>query len=129
VPPKQVWVTLPKDPEDPPARGIWEDDCYIVELSTGEQLWAVFTSGAFIPCDDEGNEIPTAGFSVPMALTNVERVLIRGYAPGFGPECPKAGQRPRIHLVVAQSPSLVRVINESMVKARELLGERFGAAS
>ena len=127
--PKPVWVTLPKDADDEPARGIYEGDSYIVELTTGEQLWAVFNGSAFVPCDDEGNEIPSEGFSSPMALHFVERVMVRGHVPGFGPSCPKAGAAPCIRLVVAQSPSLVRIINDSMAKARALIGERFGAAS
>lgn len=133
--PSPVWVSLPQDADDEPARGIELGDSYIVETSTGEQLWAVFDNGAFTPCDDEGNEIATAGYSCPVALDNVSRVMIRGYAPGFGPSCPKAGAAPEIHLVVIQPreiafvsrPVLDRVIAESMAHARRLMSERYHA--
>lgn len=133
--PNPVWVALPvEDGERAPA--LFERDSFIVELSTGEQLWANYTRlGGFVPCDDEGNEIASAGFSCPMPLDNVTAVQVRGYAPGFGPSCPKAGTAPEIHLIVIQPretavvarPLLDRVIAEAMGHARRMLGERYHA--
>jgi hypothetical protein len=126
---KPVWVSLPVEDGEPLPR-LNDGDSYVVRLVDGTELWAVYVVGngaAFLPCDDEGNEIPTSGYDSPVPL-DVAAVCVSGYGPGFGPSCPVAGAAPRIHLVVA-SPSLVKIINESQRKARELLGERFGAAS
>lgn len=127
-----VWVTLPVDlDEGQRAPRLNDGESYVVRVADGTELWAVYEvnqGAAFFPCDDEGNKVPSPGMSEPWPL-DVTAVCVSGYGPGFGPSCPKAGEAPRIRLVVAQSPSLVRVINESMRKARELLGERFGAAS
>jgi hypothetical protein len=121
------WVSFPvelDEGEQPPA--IFEGDSYVVELSTGEQLWAVYDgTRGFLVCDDQGDAIDDQR----NPLANVTRVCVLECGPGFGPSCPKAGEAPRIHLVVASSPALVKIINESQRKARELLGERFGAAS
>jgi hypothetical protein len=123
--PRERWVTLPADNSDPKVT-IFEGDSYIVELSTGERLWAAYEgTRGFLLCDDAGDVIEDQR----NPLANVARVMIDGYRDGFGPSCPKAGEAPRIHLVVASSPALVKIINESQRKARELLGEHFGAAS
>lgn len=133
--PRPVWVALPVEDGEPVPR-LDEGDSYVVELTTGEQLWANYTRlGGFVPCDDEGNEIVSPGFSCPMPLDNVTAVQVRGYVPGFGPSCPKAGAAPEIHLVVIQPgqaavvarPLLDRVIAEAMTNARRMLGERYHA--
>jgi hypothetical protein len=129
--PNPIWVTLPKDADDEPARGIYDGDSYIVELADGEQVWAVYSrAGGFELCDDEGNAIDEQR----NPLDHVDRVMIRGYLPGFGPICPKAGAAPEIHLVVIQPQQLAatkrlldRVIVDSMRIARRMLGERYHA--
>ena len=129
TPRKPVWVSLPVDDESRIPR-LYDGESYVVRLADGTELWAVYEvhhGAAFFPCDDEGNKVPTSGYDSPVAL-DVVAVCTSGYGPGFGPSCPKAGAAPRVHLVVA-SPALVKIINESQRKARELLGERFGAAS
>lgn len=99
IPAPQVWVTLPQDSDDEPARGIYDGDSYIVELSNGERAWACYSrDGGFELCDDEGNAIDDQR----NPLDHVVRVLIRGYVDGFGPSCPKAGEPARVHLVVVQ---------------------------
>ena len=127
--PNPVWVTLPQDPDDEPARGIYDGDSYIVELSDGEQVWACYSrDGGFELCDDAGNAVDDQR----NPLTNVRCVMIRGYAPGFGPSCPKAGAAPELHLVVIQPrelalvtrPVLDRVIAGAMARARDLLRGR-----
>ena len=126
---RPVWVSLPCDDGEPLPR-LYDGDSYVVRLADGTELWAVYvvdSGAALFPCDDEGNEVPTAGYDSPVPL-DVAAVCVSGYGPGFGPSCPKAGEAPRIHLVVA-SPSLVKIISESQRKARELLGARFGAVS
>jgi len=130
--PRPVWVSLPVE-DGNRSPHLDDGDSYIVELATGEQLWANYNRlGGFVPCDDEGNEIATAGYSCPMALDNVTAVMVRGYAPGYGPSCPKAGAAPEIHLVVIQPkelalvtrPVLDRVIAGAMARARDLLRGR-----
>jgi hypothetical protein len=113
VRPRPVWATLSEpggDDHDPNLRDIFDGDSYICELATGEQLWAVFTGGAFIPCDDEGNEVATAGYSCPVPLDNVRRVMVRGHIAGFGPSCPRAGEAAKVGLVVVQPSLTDRVI-------------------
>lgn len=121
--PRLVWVSLPVE-EGERVPQLFDGDSYIVRRANGEELWAnyvVHHGSAFVPCDDEGNEIGEP-------LTDVVAVVVRGYRPGFGPSCPKAGEAPRIRLVVASS-ELAKVIDKAQEKARQLLGERFGAAS
>ena len=120
---KPVWCSLPVDDGAPLPR-LDDGDSYIVRLANGTELWAVYVVGNgawFYPCDDEGNEVGDA-------LDNVVAVMTSGYRKGFGPSCPVAGEAPRIHLVVA-SPAIVKIIDQAQKKARELLGESFGAAS
>lgn len=115
--PRPVWVSLPIEGDGDPRNRIWDGDSYIVELADGEQLWASFTrDGGFVACDDEGNEIARPGFSCPMPLDNVARVMVRGHVAGFGPNCPKAGEPLKIGLVVVQPSLTDRVVAELLAR-------------
>ena len=82
----QVWVSLPLDGADRLRLDV--GDSYLVRLSTGLVLWAVFVSSQTMRFDHESN-----GEATGEAIDGVEAVMVAGYGPGIAASIIAAAQK------------------------------------